>query len=40
MTDEREDDILLEREYEPDEEAIARAVAILLREDEGVARET
>lgn len=27
------DDLIIEREYEPDEEAIARAVAILLREE-------
>ena len=33
MTD-RSDDLVLERTYEPDDEAIARAVAILLRDEE------
>lgn len=41
MTSARDsDDLIIEREYEPDEEAIARAVAILLPEGDDVARET
>lgn len=30
---ERPEELVIERSYEPDDEAIARAVAILLRED-------
>lgn len=30
----RNDQLVLERQYEPDDEAIARAVGILLREEE------